>query len=94
MRSLEHSNAPDRLHVIRYEYERRVVQKWYEDFTIGLEAFKIKACTKNHSNPSSGRRRSGGRGLAVELWLKALESWMENAKGGQFIRNGSERAGC
>jgi hypothetical protein len=27
----------------------------------------------------------------VELWLKALESWMENAKGGQFIRNGFER---
>lgn len=42
------------------------------------------------SNPSWGRRRSGGRGLAVELGLKALESWMENAKDGEFIRNGSK----
>lgn len=29
----------------------------------------------------------------MEIWLKALESWMEDAKGGQFIRNGFERPG-
>ncbi len=27
------------------------------------------------------------------IWLKALESWMEDAKGGQFIRNESEGLG-
>jgi hypothetical protein len=32
-----------------------MVQKWYEDFSIGVEAFKNKAGTRNLSNPSPKR---------------------------------------
>ena len=52
--------------------------------TIGLAAYRI-----NRTNPSGGgRRRSGGRGLAVELCIRAFRSGMESANGEQFIRNG------
>lgn len=38
-----------------------VVRKWYGDFYGALQGTYFKACGVSSSNPSSGRRRSGGR---------------------------------
>lgn len=40
---------------------RRLVRNWYEVYLIGLKATCLEACRISHANPSSGRRRSGGR---------------------------------
>lgn len=43
-----------------------VVRKWYVRFLMMLEAATLEACRISHANPSSGRRKNGGRvGWAV-----------------------------
>lgn len=45
---------------------RRLVRNWYEVYLIGLKATTLAACRINRANPSSGRRKNGGRvGWAV-----------------------------
>lgn len=46
-----------------------MVQKWYVDFYGSLQGTYCKACGVSSSNPSWGRRRSGGRvGRFVRTW--------------------------
>lgn len=55
-----------------------MVRKWYGFFRDALQATYYKACRISSSNPSWGRRRSGGRvGRFVGAWgdLSQRDEW-------------------